>query len=71
METVFAMVRKWGNSKGVVLPKSLKLEEGEEIILNVQKTKGFAKGIDLFGKLKTGTKNLHEDLLQIDSELEP
>ncbi len=70
METIVATVRKWGNSKGIVLPKELPVEIGEEVVLNVQKKKGFAKVKDLFGKLKTGVDTA-KMLKEVDRELDP
>ena len=51
-----AVVRKWGNSLGVVLPKGMvekkQLKEGDEVfITDVVKVTDLS---DIFGKVKTG-----------------
>ncbi len=69
METFVAVARKWGNSKGVVLPKKVNVEAGEEVIVTVQRTKGMAKVKDFFGKLKNPA-NTARSLKQIDKELD-
>lgn len=69
METVVAFVRKWGNSKGIVLPSELGLETGEQIIINIQRTKAMLKAGDLFGKIKTGG-NTAKELKKLDKELD-
>jgi len=70
MDTFVTVARKWGNSKGVVLPKRLGVEAGEEILLTVQRTKGVAKVKDFFGKLKKPFKNTARALREIDTELD-
>ncbi len=67
METFVARARKWGNSKGVVLPAKLGIGEGEELELTVIRTKKVAKVADLFGKAKLGG-NTQEILDEIDKE---
>lgn len=69
METFVAVARKWGNSKGVVLPPKLHVEAGDELILSVQSTKRLAKVKDLFGKCPLGG-NTARILKQVDKELD-
>lgn len=48
------VIRKWGNSFGVILPKELvekeKLELNKKVVINIVKKKDFS---DIFGTLKT------------------
>lgn len=69
METIMVKVRKWGNSKGVVLPAELGLQAGEDVILNVQRTKNMLKAGELFGKLKS-SQNTARSMKEIDKELD-
>lgn len=69
MEPVIATVRKWGNSKGVVLPAGLGLKEGEEVELTIKPKSKYLTAGDIFGKLKTGLDTA-KSLKQIDKELD-
>lgn len=69
METIVATVRKWGNSKGVVLPKDVPVEVGEEVVLSIQPKKGFAKVRDLFGRAPL-SGNTQKILDEVDRELD-
>ena len=81
MEKTLARVKKWGNSLGIVLPKSLvenqKLKEGVEIEVIIQPKRvtrvkdlfDLSKRLGLDKKLKkTDTQKLHK---QMDKELWP
>lgn len=74
METTKAMVRKWGNSLGIVLPKEIinkqNIKEGSEleILINL-KTK--TKAGDIFGILKGKLTRDTDDLLkEVDKDFE-
>ncbi len=74
MEQINAKVKKWGNSLGIVLPKTLvdnqQLKEGTEIEILVQ-AKNKTKVKDVFGilkgKIKRDTKSL---LKEVDRDFE-
>lgn len=67
MEKTSAKVKRWGNSFGVILPKSLienqKIREGMEIEL-VVKPLNKTKVEDIFGILKGKIKRSTADLLK-------
>ena len=61
MEKTIARVKKWGNSFGIVLPKTVidnqQLKEGTEIEILVQ-AKNKTKVREVFGILKKELKNI-------------
>ncbi len=67
METFVAKVRKWGNSKGVILPARITVAVGEDVLLNVQRTAGVTKVKDAFGKVRAKS-NTASSLREIDEE---
>lgn len=67
METFVAKVKKWGNSKGVILPARVNARVGEEMWFNMQPAKRVLRVRDIFGKLKTGA-NTAKALKEIDEE---
>jgi len=76
MEKTNVKVRKWGNSFGVILPKSIvdkqDIKDGMEIEIIVE-TKNKTKVKDVFGilkgKLKRPEKSTQEIMDEIDEEL--
>ncbi len=76
MEKTNVKVRKWGNSFGVILPKSIvdkqDIKDGMEIEIIVE-TKNKTKVKDVFGilkgKLKRPEKSTQEIMNEIDEEL--
>ena len=67
MEKTLARVKKWGNSLGIVLPKSLvenqKLKEGVEIEITIR-PKNVTKVKDIFGILKGKTKKSTAEIMK-------
>jgi antitoxin component of MazEF toxin-antitoxin module len=73
MEQIKTKVKKWGNSLGIIIPKTIidkeKLKENNEIIITIQ-PKRFTTVRDIFGILKRKSKkNTQEILDEIDREL--
>jgi len=76
MEKTNVKVRKWGNSFGVILPKSIvdkqDIKDGMEIEIIVE-AKNKTKVKDVFGilkgKLKRPEKSTQEIMNEIDEEL--
>ncbi len=74
MEQINVKVKKWGNSFGIVLPKTLvdnqQLKEGAEIEILVQ-AKNKTRVKDVFGILKGKIKRDTESLLkEVDRDFE-
>jgi len=78
MERIKAVVKKWGNSFGLILPKRIVdtegLKEGTEIIITFEPNNK-TKVKDIFGILKGKTrksgKSTQEILEEMDEELWP
>lgn len=73
MEQITTKVRKWGNSFGIILPKSIvdleKIKEGLEVNVIIQ-TKNKTKVKDIFGILKGKLKKDTQTLMkEVDREL--
>ena len=62
--------RKWGNSVGLLLPKSAGVKPDEEVNVHIEKTKGVLRVKDIFGKLRF-RRSTEEMLREADRELEP
>jgi len=69
VESFVAKARKWGNSKGVVIPAELEVREGEELEFKIVRRKRFATVGDLFGKLKLGVDTA-KALKEVDRDLD-
>ena len=74
MEKANVVVKKWGNSFGVVLPRSViekqEIKEGVEIEIFIQ-TKHKTKVKDIFGILKGKLNRSTDDLLrEVDEDFE-
>ena len=73
MEKVNVVVKKWGNSFGIILPKDLiesqELKEGSNIEVVIQ-PKNITKVKDIFGIMKGKLKrDTAEVLKEVDKEL--
>lgn len=74
MEKINLRVRKWGNSFGVVLPKTIvaaqKIKEGREIEIFIH-TRNKTKAKEIFGMLKEKLKRSTSDVLkEVDMDFE-
>ncbi|MBS3075715.1 AbrB/MazE/SpoVT family DNA-binding domain-containing protein [Candidatus Pacearchaeota archaeon] len=74
MEKINAIVKKWGNSFGIILPKEIiktqELKEGSNIELIIH-SKNKTKVKDIFGILKGKIKRDTADLLkEVDRDFE-
>ncbi len=70
METFVAKVKKWGNSKGLVIPSVVGVEVGEEVRANLQPANRVGRVRDWFGKLKLSAPSA-KLLKQVDRDLDP
>jgi len=72
METINTKVRKWGNSFGIVLPKSVvnkqKIKEGIQVEINIR-TKDKSKVKDIFGILKGKIGDTEKLMQEVNKEL--
>lgn len=68
---VMVKAKSWGNSLGVIIPKDvvndLKIKEGEELVMNIEKKQNVLK--ELFGTLKF-SKTTKEILKEARKDLE-
>ncbi len=65
----FVEVKKWGNSLGVLLPKSSGLREGDELHLYMRKVSRKTKVKDFFGMAKLPGVNVGKLMRKVDREL--
>lgn len=70
MHEVKAVAKKWGNSVGVVLPKSLGVVAGDELLLQVRPAKAYSRVRDLFGLLKGHKFDTQKLMREIDRDLD-
>jgi len=72
METINTKVRKWGNSFGIVLPKSVvnkqKIKEGIQVEIHIR-TKDKSKVKDIFGILKGKIGDTEKLMQEVNKEL--
>jgi len=52
MEETVSEIKKWGNSLGIVIPKSSGLKPGQRITFSFRKVPGNAKAGEIFGIVK-------------------
>lgn len=69
MIEVTTRTKEWGNSVGIILPRSLGFEPDQEVHIHVEIPENFTSVADIFGKikLKRDTKSL---MKEIDYELD-
>ena len=65
-----ARTKKWGNSIGIIIPKSAGIKDDEEVIIHIQPAKKFTTVADIFGTMKF-KKPVDQIMREIDEDLEP
>ena len=75
MEQIRTIVRKWGNSFGIVLPKKIveteKIRDGLEVCITIHPAEK-TKVRDIFGSLRLKTKKTTEQVMkEIDEDFWP
>lgn len=70
MESFVAKVKKWGNSKGLIIPSEVDVDVGEEVRASLQSATRVARVRDWFGKLKISVPT-SKLLKSVDRDLDP
>jgi antitoxin component of MazEF toxin-antitoxin module len=66
-EVIRVTVKQWGNSKGVVIPKGVDAEVGDELDLRIEKSVKPLRVRDIFGIIKR--KGVRPDAIKVLKDL--
>lgn len=61
--------KKWGNSVGVIIPKSMGIKEGEKVRIHIEPEERYTKVKDIFGTFHF-KKSTAEIMKEVDEELD-
>ena len=64
-----AKTKKWGNSVGIVLPKTIGIPEGKDVLVFVEPASQFTRVKDIFGKFKF-RQDISSLMKEIDKDLD-
>jgi len=64
-----AKVKSWGNSLGIILPKSTGIQENQDVIVHIAPARETTKVKDIFGEGRL-RKPVAELMKEIDAELD-